>query len=267
MAQMTERPRASMTPLSPAAFREVLMQKGRFYHLHHPFQQAMANGELNRAQLQGWVANRFYYQRMIPQKDAALLANCPDAATRRRWVQRLLDHDGCEGDEGGIDAWLALGEAVGLSREALLSEEAVLPGVRFAVDAYRHFVASAPWQEAAISSLTELFAPQAHQNRLETWPTHYPWIDAQGYRYFRKRLGEARRDVEHGLEIALSVCTTAALQQRALDILQFKLDVLWSMLDAMTLAYQLDRPPYHTVTREAVYHRGLAHAETRLYSP
>lgn len=244
-------------PLSREAFREALMSKGQYYHLHHPFQQAMANGELNREQLQGWVANRFYYQLMIPQKDAALLANCPDAETRRRWVQRLLDHDGHADDEGGIEAWLALGEAVGLSRQALLSQDYVLPGVRFAVDAYRHFVASAPWQEAAISSLTELFAPQAHQNRLDTWPKHYPWINDQGYRYFRKRLSEARRDVEHGLEIALSVCTTVALQQRALEILQFKLDVLWSMLDAMTMAYQLDRPPYHTVTREAVYHRGL----------
>jgi len=250
-------PDISATPLSREAFKEALMDKGQYYHLHHPFQQAMANGELSREQLQGWVANRFYYQLMIPQKDAALLANCPDAATRRRWVQRLLDHDGHEGEEGGIEAWLALGEAVGLSREALLSQEHVLPGVRFAVDAYRHFVASAPWQEAAISSLTELFAPQAHQNRLDTWPKHYPWINEQGYRYFRKRLSEARRDVDHGLEIALSVCTTAALQQRALEILQFKLDVLWSMLDAMTMAYQLGRPPYHTVTQEAVYHRGL----------
>ncbi|TVP44239.1 MAG: pyrroloquinoline quinone biosynthesis protein PqqC [Halomonas sp.] len=250
-------PGTPASPLSQEAFREALLSKGQYYHLHHPFQQAMAKGELTQEQLQGWVANRFYYQLMIPQKDAALLANCPDAATRRRWVQRLLDHDGHEGEEGGIEAWLALGEAVGLSREALLSQEHVLPGVRFAVDAYRHFVASAPWQEAAISSLTELFAPQAHQNRLDTWPKHYPWIDEQGYRYFRKRLSEARRDVDHGLEIALSVCTTAALQQRALEILQFKLDVLWSMLDAMTLAYQLGRPPYHTVTQEAVYHRGL----------
>ncbi|WKD27946.1 pyrroloquinoline-quinone synthase PqqC [Halomonas sp. KG2] len=260
MAMTAITPSASATPLSREAFREALMGKGQYYHLNHPFQQAMANGELTQEQLQGWVANRFYYQLMIPQKDAALLANCPDAATRRRWVQRLLDHDGHAGDEGGIEAWLALGEAVGLPRHTLLSQERVLPGVRFAVDAYRHFVARAPWQEAAISSLTELFAPLAHQNRLDTWPQHYPWINEQGYRYFRKRLSEARRDVEHGLEIALGVCTTVALQQRALDILQFKLDVLWSMLDAMTMAYQLDRPPYHTVTRKAVYHRGLEHS-------
>ncbi|WP_447955810.1 pyrroloquinoline-quinone synthase PqqC [Vreelandella sp. EE7] len=249
--------------LDPQAFREALMAKGQFYHLHHPFQQAMANGELSKEQLQGWVANRFYYQLIIPQKDAALLANCPDAAVRRQWVQRLLDHDGDQDDEGGIEAWVALGEAVGLTRDELFSQEHVLPGVRFAVDAYLNFVRQASWQEAAISSLTELFAPAAHQSRLDTWPTHYPWIDEQGYRYFRKRLSEARRDVDHGLEIALGVCTSAKRQARALEILQFKLDVLWSMLDAMTLAYQLDRPPYHTVTRKRVYHRGLANGSLR----
>lgn len=172
-------------------------------------------------------------------------------------MQRLLDHDGDQDDEGGIEAWIALGQAVGLTREVLLAQEHVLPGVRFAVDAYLNFVRQASWEEAAISSLTELFAPEAHQSRLDTWPTHYPWIDEQGYRYFHKRLSEARRDVDHGLEIALDVCTTAQRQTRALEILQFKLDVLWSMLDAMTLAYQLDRPPYHTVTNERVYHRGF----------
>ena len=244
--------------MSPAAFREALLAKGAYYHIHHPYQVDMAAGRATPDQLRGWVANRFYYQVMIPQKDAALLANCPDAATRRRWIQRLLDHDGHAADAGGIEAWLTLGEAVGLTRDELWAQEHVLPGVRFAVDAYVNFVRRASWQEAAISSLTELFAPLAHQSRLDTWPTHYPWIDAAGYGYFRKRLTEARRDVEHGLEVALAVCTTVATQQRALEILQFKLDVLWSMLDAMTLAYQLDRPPYHSVTDQRVYHRGLA---------
>jgi pyrroloquinoline-quinone synthase len=245
-------------PLGPEAFREALMAKGAYYHIHHPYQVDMAEGRATPAQLRGWVANRFYYQISIPQKDAALLANCPDAVTRQRWIQRLLDHDGHGKDGGGIEAWLILGEAVGLSRDELWSQEQVLPGVRFAVDAYVNFVRRADWREGAISSLTELFAPEAHRSRLDTWPTHYPWIDAAGYGYFRKRLKEARRDVEHGLEVALAVCTTAAAQQRALDILQFKLDVLWSMLDAMTLAYQLDRAPYHSVTDRRVYHRGLS---------
>ncbi|NVF12962.1 pyrroloquinoline-quinone synthase PqqC [Halomonas sp. QX-1] len=240
------------------AFRAALMAKGAYYHIHHPYQVDMAQGRSTPEQIRGWVANRFYYQINIPQKDAALLANCPDAATRRRWVQRLLDHDGYQENGGGIEAWLTLGEAVGMTREELWSQEHVLPGVRFAVDAYLNFVRRADWREGAISSLTELFAPEIHQSRLESWPQHYPWIDAAGYGYFRKRLNEARRDVDHGLEVALDICTNYQAQQRALDILQFKLDVLWSMLDAMSMAYQLGRPPYHSVTDERVYHRGLA---------
>ena len=239
-------------------FRGALMAKGSYYHIHHPYQVDMAEGRATPEQIRGWVANRFYYQINIPQKDAALLANCPDATARRRWIQRMLDHDGHEEDAGGIEAWLTLGEAVGLTREELWSQEHVLPGVRFAVDAYVNFVRRADWREGAISSLTELFAPTIHQNRLSTWPEHYPWIDTRGYAYFRKRLNEARRDVDHGLEVALTVCTTHEQQQRALEILQFKLDVLWSMLDAMSMAYQLHRPPYHTVTDQRVYHRGLA---------
>ncbi|EOH1071569.1 pyrroloquinoline quinone biosynthesis protein C, partial [Cronobacter sakazakii] len=126
---------------------------------------------------------------------------------------------------------------------------------RFAVDAYVNFARRACWEEAACSSLTELFAPQIHQARLDSWPQHYTWIEAEGYDYFRSRLSQARRDVEHGLSLALEYCNTMERQQRMLEILQFKLDILWSMLDAMTLAYTLDRAPYHTVTREAVWHK------------
>ncbi|UTW13027.1 pyrroloquinoline-quinone synthase PqqC [Marinobacterium rhizophilum] len=248
---------ARQRPLSPDAFEAALRAKGDYYHIHHPFHRAMHAGECTPEQIRGWVANRFYYQVSIPLKDAAIMANCPDRDTRRLWVQRLLDHDGYDGGEGGIEAWLRLGEAVGLCRDEILSQEHVLPGVRFAVDAYVNFARRASWQEAASSSLTELFAPTIHQSRLASWPEHYPWIDAAGYQYFRSRLTEARRDVEHGLAITLAHYRTRAAQERMLEILQFKLDVLWSMLDAMTLAYQLDRAPYHTVTSKRVYHRGL----------
>jgi len=244
--------------MSPAEFEQALRAKGAYYHIHHPFHVAMYEGRSTREQIRGWVANRFYYQVNIPLKDAAILANCPDRETRREWVQRILDHDGAPGEEGGIEAWLRLGEAVGLPREQLLSQELVLPGVRFAVDAYVNFARRASWQEAAGSSLTELFAPTIHQSRLDTWPAHYPWIEAGGYDYFRRRLGEARRDVEHGLRITLAHFTTREAQERMLEILQFKLDILWSMLDAMSMAYELNRPPYHTVTGERVWHRGIA---------
>ena len=248
----------SQTAMCPDEFEQALRAKGAYYHINHPFHRAMYAGEASREQIQGWVANRFYYQLNIPLKDAAILANCADRDTRREWLQRIQDHDGASGDEGGIEAWLRLAEAVGLSREQVLSQELVLPGVRFAVDAYVNFARRASWQEAASSPLTELCAPQTHQSRLDSWPQHYPWIDAEGYSYFRARLQQARRDVEHGLRITLQHYTTLAAQQRMLEILQFKLDVLWSMLDAMSMAYQLDRPPYHTVTHERVWHRGIA---------
>ena len=243
--------------MTPEQFEQALRAKGDYYHIHHPYHVAMHNGQATREQIQGWVANRFYYQLNIPMKDAAIMANCPDRDVRREWVQRILDHDGAPGEEGGIEAWLRLAEAVGLDREQVLSGELVLPGVRFAVDAYLNFARRASWQEAASSSLTELFAPHIHQSRLDAWPQHYPWIDESGYDYFRKRLSEARRDVEHGLRITLQHYTTLAAQQRMLEILQFKLDVLWSMLDAMSMAYELKRPPYHTVTEQQVWHRGL----------
>jgi len=244
--------------MTPEQFEQALRAKGDYYHIHHPYHVAMHNGQATREQIQGWVANRFYYQINIPMKDAAIMANCPDRDVRREWVQRILDHDGAPGDEGGIEAWLRLAEAVGLDREQVLSGELVLPGVRFAVDAYLNFARRATWQEAASSSLTELFAPHIHQSRLDAWPQHYPWIDNSGYDYFRKRLSEARRDVEHGLRITVQHYTTLAAQQRMLEILQFKLDILWSMLDAMSMAYELKRPPYHTVTDQPIWHRGLA---------
>jgi pyrroloquinoline-quinone synthase len=245
-------------PMTRKEFETALRAKGNFYHTQHPYHVAMYEGRCTPEQIRGWVANRFYYQISIPIKDAAIMANCPDRDARRQWVQRILDHDGYEGSEGGIEAWLRLGESVGLTREEIISEEHVLPGVRFAVDAYINFARRANWKEAASSSLTEMFAPTIHQNRLDTWPTHYPWINADGYQYFRNRLTEARRDVEHGLTITLDHYTTREQQERMLEILQFKLDILWSMLDSMTMAYELNRPPYHTVTDERVYHRGLS---------
>ncbi|MBJ6136811.1 pyrroloquinoline-quinone synthase PqqC [Marinobacter litoralis] len=245
------------TALRREDFEKALRAKGAFYHIHHPFHRAMYSGACTPEQIRGWVANRYYYQINIPLKDAAILANCPDAVVRRSWLQRILDHDGEEGLTGGIEAWLQLAEAVGLTREEVIDQRHVLPGVRFAVDAYLNFARRATWQEAACSSLTELFAPEIHQSRLDRWPAHYPWIEESGYRYFRKRLSEARRDVEHGLEITLEHCVTVEQQRRALEVLQFKLDILWSMLDAMSMAYVHDTPPYHTVTDKQVWHRGL----------
>ena len=239
------------TAWTPAEFEQQLRAMGRYYHVHHPFQTMMYEGKLNAEQLKGWVANRFYYQVIIPRKDAALLFNCPDREVRRVWIQRILDHDGGPATDhisnGGIEAWLRLGEACGVPREELLDYRHVLPGVRFAVDAYINFVHHADWREGVCSSLTELFAPTAHRQRLQSWPDHYPWIESAGLQYFRNRLTEAHRDVDHGLALTIQHFNTYELQQRALQILKFKLDVLWTMLDAMYLAYVQNMPPYFNV--------------------
>jgi pyrroloquinoline-quinone synthase len=222
---------------SAAEFEAQLKARGRSYHIHHPFNVMLNAGAASPEQIRGWVANRFYYQINIPIKDAAILSNCPDRAVRRSWVQRILDHDGYGEDPGGIESWLRLGVAVGLSRSTVENLTEVLPGVRFAVDAYVNFARRAPWQEAVCASLTELFAPEIHKQRLANWPAHYPWIDRAGLEYFQSRVSLARRDVEFGLAFTLGYFNTPVLQQRALEILQFKLDVLWQMSDAMALRY------------------------------
>jgi pyrroloquinoline-quinone synthase len=240
---MTTAQGKSDAPWSRDEFEAKLRERGKAYHIHHPFNVMLNTGEANRDQIQGWVANRFYYQVAIPIKDAAVMSNCTDREVRREWVQRMLDHDGYEfngiKDEGGIEAWIRLGEAVGLSRDEVTDLRHVVPGVRFAVDAYVNFARQRPWQEAVCASLTELFAPAIHKQRLATWPEHYPWIDSEGLQYFRNRVSQARRDVEHGLNITLDYFNTHELQNRALEILQFKLDILWQMNDAMENKYGL----------------------------
>ena len=228
----------SAVPWSRDEFEAQLMKQGSAYHIHHPFNVLLNSGKANREQIRGWVANRYYYQISIPIKDAAILSNCPDRAVRRNWVQRILDHDGHGDDPGGIDSWLRLAEAVGLSRESVSGLSEVLPGVRFAVDAYVNFARRAPWQEAICSSLTELFAPEIHKQRLANWPEHYPWIDLRRAPVFSKpRESRApRRGIRPRVHPA-STSTTRAMQERALEILKFKLDVLWQMNDAMALRY------------------------------
>ncbi len=224
-------------PWSAEEFEARLRAKGKAYHIHHPFNVMLNSGHASPAQIRGWVANRYYYQINIPVKDAAILANCDDRSVRRNWVQRILDHDGYGDDPGGIESWLRLAEAVGLERRHVESLSDVLPGVRFAVDAYVNFARRAPWPEAVCSSLTELFAPEIHKQRLAGWPEYYPWIDRSGLHYFQSRVSLARRDVEFGLAVTLDRFRTREQQERALQILQFKLDVLWQMNDAMALRY------------------------------
>ncbi len=241
---------STQQPWNHEEFEAKLRDKGAAYHIHHPFNVMLNSGKATPEQIRGWVANRFYYQIAIPVKDAAILSNTPDREVRRQWIQRILDHDGYEitapdgttvRDEGGIEAWIKLGEATGLSREEIVDLRHVVPGVRFAVDAYINFARQRPWQEAVCSSLTELFAPKIHKERLANWPEHYPWIESSGLQYFRNRVSQARRDVEQGLAVTLNYFNTREMQERALTILQFKLDVLWTMNDAMANAYGVNK--------------------------
>jgi pyrroloquinoline-quinone synthase len=228
---------ATVTRTETESFVAALRAQSRRYHDQHPFSRRMNEGSLSRGQIQGWVANRFYYQETIPRKDAAILANCPEREVRRRWVRRILDHDGTADGEGGIEAWLRLGEAVGLPREEMADERHVVPGVRFAVDAYLTFARTRPWVEAVASSLTELFAPDLMAERLAAFERHYSWIDPQGLVYFRARLTQAPRDSEHALEVVTEHCRTPDQQAAAVAALSFKCDVLWSVLDAIDRAY------------------------------
>ena len=217
-----------------AKLREV---GGRAYHDKHPFHVAMNEGRLSREALRGWVANRFCYQHHIPIKDAAILSNCPLSEVRRIWIHRIIDHDGSSENEGGIEAWLRLGQACGLSRDELLDDRHVQPGVRFAVDAYVNFARTQPWPVAIASSLTELFAPDLMAARLAAFEKLYTWIDPSGLDYFRRRVTQARRDSDEALAITLEHCHTRELQNAAIQALEFKCDVLWSMLDAIHHAY------------------------------
>ena len=221
------------TPWTPDDFVAALRAMGGRYHNLHPFHQRMNNGELSREELQLWVANRYYYQVCIPLKDAAILSNCPERDIRRDWISRILDHDGDETGGGGIESWFVLGEALGVDRDLMKSERLVLPGVRYACDAYVNFCRQKPWIESVASSLTELFGPAAIKVRLEGMEKHYPWIDPAGLEYFRARLHQAPRDAQYALDLVVERCRTFEQQQRAVEALSFKLDMLWAQLESI----------------------------------
>ncbi|MGZ3498476.1 MAG: pyrroloquinoline-quinone synthase PqqC [Vulcanimicrobiaceae bacterium] len=205
------------------------------YHDKHPFHQRLVAGELTPPQVQSWVANRYYYQLVIPVKDAYILASLPDAAHRRVWIERIHDHDGVGDREGGTRMWIELAKAVGLDENDVRSERLVAPGTRFAVDAYVNFARTKPWLEAVASSLTELFGPPVMARRVEAIVANYPWIDRSGLAYFEKRMTLAKRDADTALAWVLEHATTRELQDRCVAALQFKCDVLWSILDATAL--------------------------------
>lgn len=225
------------TPLAPDDLEAALRALSGSYYANHPFHALMHEGRLTERQLQGWVANRLAYQRAIPRKDAAILSNCHDPDVRRIWMQRIVDHDGTEPGSGGIEMWIRLGEALGVPRAEMEDERHVLPGVRFATEAYVTFCRTKPWIDGVASSLTELFAPDLMRRRIAAFPQHYPWVRPEALDYFKSRLTQAPRDSQHGLRLVLTHCTTVETQQRAFAALAFKLELLWAMIDTIHNAY------------------------------
>ncbi|KAA2263248.1 pyrroloquinoline-quinone synthase PqqC [Solihabitans fulvus] len=204
----------------------------RYWH-DHPFHLRLHEGSLSKHELRCWAANRWYYQRCLPQKDAAILANCPLPDIRRHWLDRIVYHDGSAPGEGGAENWLRMAEALGLTREEVRDERHVLPGVRFAVDAYLTFARTRPWVESVASGLTEMFSPGLMRRRLADMRTHYPWIAEDGFAYFTSRLTVIAEEGKSTVDIVVRHSNTREQQEAAVAALAFKCDVLQAILDAV----------------------------------
>jgi len=224
----------------------------RRYHRLHPFHKMLHSGQCTKGQVQAWALNRYYYQAMIPIKDASLIARCADSATRREWRSRLVDHDGDRAGEGGIARWLKLTDGLGLDRDYVTSLRGLLPATRFAVEAYVHFVRDKSLLEAVASSLTELFSPAIISERIEGMLKGYDFVTEDTLAYFAQRPPLAERDARFALDYVKRHARTAAEQQQVLAALEFKCDVLWAMLDALYHAYVAPRhvPPGAFVPRD-----------------
>jgi coenzyme PQQ biosynthesis protein C len=217
----------------------------RRYHRLHPFHHLLHGGKCSKGQVQAWALNRYYYQAMIPVKDATLIARCEDSDVRREWRSRLVDHDGATPGDGGIARWLRLTDGLGLERDYVTSLRGLLPATRFAVDAYVSFVRDRTLLEAIASSLTELFSPVIIGERMEGMLKNYDFITAETLAYFSARPPQARRDAEYALDYVKRHARTPEQQQAVLAALEFKCSVLWAMLDALSYAYVAPRhvPP------------------------
>jgi len=208
----------------------------RYHHLH-PFHKLLHGGKLTKPQVQAWALNRYYYQLMIPIKDAHALTHLPTAELRREWRRRIIDHDGDREGTGGIERWLKLAEGVGLDRAYVASTEGILPGTRFAVEAYVNFVRDKPILEGIASSLTEMFSPGIIADRVQGMLANYDFITEETLAYFTPRLTQAPQDVDFALRYVKAEAKTRADQEKVLAALRFKCDVLWTQLDALYLAY------------------------------
>lgn len=227
-----------MDPMSPEELEHEIRAVGaERYHDKHPFHRLLHSGKLNKGQVQAWALNRYCYQAAVPRKDAALMSRTTDRELRREWVHRILDHDGYGDEEGGIERWLVLTDGLGLDREYVTSMRGALPATRFAVEAYVNFVRERSLVEAVASSLTELFAPAIHRERIAGMLENYDFIDETIMAYFRRRLTQAPRDAQFALEYVKRNATTRELQELCIEAVRFKCNVLWAQLDALHHAY------------------------------
>jgi len=229
--------------LTASALRERLVAVGHDrYHHKHPFHLLMHSGELTRGQLQAWALNRYYYQSQIPVKDAIILSRTNDAEFRRNWRKRIVDHDGTDGQPGegrqpgGIEKWIRLAEATGLSPDRVTSTAEVLPGVRYAVDAYLQLVSQRSHLEAVASSLTEMFSRDLISLRIDALRVHYPWLES-GLAYFTARLTQAPEDAAFAFDWVVRHSRTREDQELVIAALRDKCAILWAQLDALYYSY------------------------------
>ena len=229
----------SDAPLANADELEAMLRKigAERYHSLHPFHRLLHGGKLNKGQVQAWALNRYYYQSTIPIKDAVVMSRFRDRAIRLEWRHRIEDHDGDKGSEGGIERWLKLTEGLGLDTAYVESTEGILPATRFAVDAYVHFVRDRTPLEAIASSLTELFAPDLHEERISGMLAHYDFVNPAIMSYFKRRMEQAPRDASFALDFVRTHATTPEQRKAVCNALIFKTNVLWVQLDALYHAY------------------------------
>jgi pyrroloquinoline-quinone synthase len=224
--------------VSPDGLEAALRAIGaELYHDKHPFHHLLHGGKLRKGQVQAWALNRYCYQAGVPRKDAALMSRTHDRELRREWRHRIEAHDGGGADEGGIERWLVLTTGLGLDRDYVVSMRGALPATRFAVEAYVRFVRDETLLEAVASSLSELFAPKIHQERIAGMLENYSFITEDVMGYFRRRLHQATEDADFALAYVKTNARTAEQQTAVLDALRFKCSVLWAQLDALHYAY------------------------------
>ena len=227
-----------MRRMSPDELEAALRQLGETrYHNRHPFHRRLHGGQCSRPEVQAWALNRYFYQSMIPIKDATILTRMEDPALRREWRRRIVDHDGSREGEGGIERWLKLAEGVGLDRAYVTSTAGLLPATRFAVEAYVNFCRTRSLLEAIASSLTELFSPQIIGERVEGMLKHYDFVTKETLAYFTARPPQAQRDADFALNYVKTHALESSEQDKVLQALAFKCDVLWAQLDALWHAY------------------------------